>query len=129
MRILLDTNAFLRMAADPDNLATDAARLIEDEAVELLLSAASAWEFAIKSALGKLALPEPVNRYVPSRMHSMGVDPLPIEHVHALHVATLPRHHRDPFDRLLIAQAQIERVPVMTSDAAFQRYDVEVIPV
>ncbi len=96
--------------------------------MELWLSSASVWELAIKSALGKLSLPEPIGQYVPSRMHSMTVDPLSISHLHASHVATLPRHHGDPFDRMLIAQAQVERVPVMTSDRAFERYDIEVIP-
>jgi PIN domain nuclease of toxin-antitoxin system len=98
---------------------------LSDSANELFLSAASAWEIAIKYALGKLALPAPPASYVPSRMKSSGTSGLPIEHVHALHVASLPDHHRDPFDRLLIAQAQVERIPIVSSDEQFARYDVE----
>ena len=127
MRALVDTSVFIRMADDPDALTRDALDVIEDEGVELLLSSASAWEIAIKVSLGKLALPEPVERFVPERMDAMYVDPLPVLHVHALAVASLPMHHRDPFDRLLIAQALVERVPVISADPAFARYDVELI--
>ena len=127
MRALLDTNVFVRMTHDPDSLALPALEIIENEGVELLLSAASAWEIAIKAALGKLDLPDPPARFVPERMDSMFVDPLPIAHAHALAVASLPLHHRDPFDRLLVAQARVERVPIISSDPVFARYDVELI--
>ena len=95
---------------------------------ELFLSAASAWEIAIKHAIGKLKLPEPPERYVPSRLEALRTLALPIEHSHALQVGSLPRHHRDPFDRLLIAQAQLEDLPILTSDEVFASYDVETIP-
>jgi PIN domain nuclease of toxin-antitoxin system len=115
------------MADSPDVLARAALELIEDEAVELLLSSASAWEIAIKSSIGKLVLPESPERFVPERMGSMFVDPLPIAHVHALAVASLPPHHRDPFDRLLVAQARVERIPIISSDPVFARYEVELV--
>jgi len=127
VRALLDTSVFLLMAAAPDQLSREATAVIENEGVELWLSAASAWEIAIKASVGKLDLPDPPARFVPERMDSMYVDPLPVAHVHALTVVSLPMHHRDPFDRLLIAQALVERVPIISADPAFARYDVELI--
>src|SRR5262245_32465988 len=116
------------MAAAPERLSKRAQKLVEDEDNELYLSAASAWEIAIKHALGKLRLPEPPSRYVPSRITSLRVLALPIEHAHGLRVAELPPHHRDPFDRLLVAQSQLEGLPILTADEAFEPYDVETIP-
>jgi len=127
MRILLDTQCWLWMAAAPERLSRRARRIVEDSDNELLLSAASACEIAIKHALGKLLLPEPPELYVPSRMIALRTGPLAIEHAHALRVATLPSHHRDPFDRLLVAHALVDRLPVMTADAVFKRYGVNVI--
>ena len=99
--------------------------LVEDAANDLLLSSASSWEIAIKWSLGKLELPEPPEDYVPSRLRSSGVTPIPIEHSHALRVTDLEAHHRDPFDRLLIAQALVEDVPILTADPAFADYPIE----
>ena len=127
MRVLLDTQCWLWMAARPDRLSPRSRDLVEQTRTELFLSAASAWEIAIKHALGKLSLPEAPGRYVPAGAERLGTLQLPIELSHALRVATLPPHHRDPFDRLLIAQAQIERVPILTADPVFRRYDVDVI--
>jgi PIN domain nuclease of toxin-antitoxin system len=127
MRVLLDTQCWLWMAAAPERLSTRARALVETTDNELLLSAASAWEIAIKHALGKLALPEPPERYVPSRAAALRTSPMAIEHAHALRVAALPPHHRDPFDRLLVAQAQVEDVPILTADPVFARYDVSLI--
>src|SRR5882724_9466747 len=107
------------MQAEPERLSARSRRLITNSENELLLSAASAWEIAIKTALGKLRLPEPTAGYVTSRMAEGGIQPLPVLHAHALRVATLPAHHRDPFDRLLIAQAQIEEMPILTADRQF----------
>lgn len=127
MRILIDTQCWLWMAGSPDRLSPRARALVETTEHELLLSAASAWEIAIKHALGRLTLPEPPGRYVPSRLERMKMTPLPIEHDHALKVATLPAHHRDPFDRILVAQAQIEELSILTADRAIASYDVTVI--
>lgn len=127
MRVLLDTQVWLWMLAAPGRLSEPARALVVAGENELLLSAASAWEIAIKYALGKLRLPEPPGDLVPRLMTRTGITPLPIHHRHALHVATLPPRHRDPFDRLLVAQAQIERLPILTADRNFTLYEVETL--
>ena len=127
MRALLDTHAFLWCNADPEKLSQTAQRFIEDPANDVFLSAVTAWEIAIKHAKGRLDLPEPVESFVASRITTLGLQPLPIEVSHALHVAELPRLHDDPFDRLLVAQAQLEKLPIVTSDPDVRRYDVEII--
>ena len=98
---------------------------MQDAGNELLLSAASSWEIAVKYALGKLPLPVPPLEYVPSRMAATRVVGLAVEHAHALQVSVLAAHHRDPFDRLLVAQAIVERIPILTADAQLAAYDVE----
>ena len=127
MRILLDTQCWLWLVSAPARLSERARSLVASTDTELYLSAASAWEIAIKYALGKLRLPEPPARYVPSRLEATRVSAMSIELGHALAVATLPRHHRDPFDRLLIAQAQLEDLPILTADPVFASYDVATI--
>jgi PIN domain nuclease of toxin-antitoxin system len=127
MRILVDTQCWLWMSSSPDRLSVRAREVVEDTANELLFSAASAWEIAIKHALGKLRLPEPPQRYVPSRVETLRTRPLDIDQSHALRVAILPPHHRDPFDRLLVAQAQIEDIPILTADPVFALYHVAVL--
>jgi PIN domain nuclease of toxin-antitoxin system len=127
MRILLDTHVFLWSCLEPDKLSDIARGVLEDPANEILLSAASSWEIAIKAALKKLELPAPPARYIPSRLDAMGLTPLPVEHGHALRVAQLPRHHGDPFDRLLIAQSQLEDATLATGDPQFLLYDVDVL--
>lgn len=127
MRILLDTECWLWSLATPERLNEGARGLIVDPANELYLSAASSWEIAIKYGIGKLPLPEPPETYVPSRMLAQGVQSLPIEHTHALGVANLPEHHRDPFDRLLISQAQVEGLSLLTADRIIRKYKVTVI--
>jgi PIN domain nuclease of toxin-antitoxin system len=127
VRLLLDTHVFLWMQSDPDRMSQQALALVESTRHQLLFSAASSWEIAIKVALGKLHLPDEPETWVPLRMRSSGVSPLVIEHGHALAAGALPSHHRDPFDRLLIAQAQHERVPVVTADPAFAAYELEII--
>ncbi|MCA1683046.1 MAG: type II toxin-antitoxin system VapC family toxin [Actinobacteria bacterium] len=126
--ILLDTHVWIWALTTPDRLAAGALALFEDLDVRLLLSAASSWEIAIKFALGRLNLPGTPDVNLPAWMRLTGVEGLAIEHSHALRVATLPLHHRDPFDRLLVAQAQFERIPILTGDPHFSRYDVSVIP-
>ena len=126
MRWLLDTQSWLWMQVCPERFSPEVTELLRDAETELLLSAASSWEIAIKYGLGKLPLPAPPSEYVPSRMATSGVVPLPVRHSHALHVATLPSHHRDPFDRLLIAQAQVEKLSILTCDRQFASYDVDV---
>ena len=127
MTYLLDTHVWLWMLADPDRIRPDLAAELRADRTRLLLSAATSWEIAIKWAVGRLTLPEPPASYVPSRMQRTKVEPLAVTHSHALQVATLPRQHGDPFDRLLVAQAQLEGVPIVTVDGAFDAYEVDVV--
>jgi PIN domain nuclease of toxin-antitoxin system len=127
MRLLLDTQCWLWMTLSPDRFSPSARTIVEDTANTLYLSAASAWEIAIKHALGKLRLPDPPDVYVPDRMSRLNVQPLAVEHHHALRVATLPPHHRDPFDRLLVAQCELEDLPILSADPVLRAYDVEMI--
>lgn len=126
-RVLLDTHVFLWMHAEPARLGPSLRALIEDETTELFLSPASSWEIAIKWGIGKLTLPEPPETYVPSRMLAAQVQSLPVTHSHALAVASLPDHHRDPFDRLLVAQSRIESLPLATADPLIKPYGIDVI--
>lgn len=126
MRILLDTHVWLWMLTEPERLGS-ARELVSDPSTDLLLSAASTWEIAIKYGLGRLELPEEPATYVPARMRSTQVTPLPVEPGHTLEVARLPLLHRDPFDRLLVAQARVLDVPLLTTDRRIAAYDVETI--
>lgn len=124
MRVLLDTHVFLWLHTEPERLG-ERLVLLEDPLNELLVSAASSWEIAIKHANGRLPLPEPPERYVPSRLRQMGAVALAIEHSHALAVADLPSLHRDPFDRMLVAQAGLLGVPIVTADPQVAQYEIE----
>ena len=123
--MLLDTHVWLWWVAAPEKLGEKTLELIADRRNTPLLSAASSWEIAIKHRLGKLKLPEPPHSFVPTRLARDGIVGLAITHAHALEVSTLLLHHRDPFDRMLIAQSRVEGVPLLTSDAAFELYTVE----
>jgi PIN domain nuclease of toxin-antitoxin system len=116
------------MLAEPERLKEGSRRLLAAEENELFLSAASAWEIAIKFSIGRLRLPGDPAALVPAWLAKSRTSALAVEHDHALRVATLPPHHRDPFDRMLVSQAQIERLPIMTSDKQFASYDVELLP-
>lgn len=125
MRLLLDTHAFLWWVADDDALTPAARAAISEPGNECLLSAASAWEIAIKVSIGKLTLKADVRRFLPEQMAANGFESLPVSVAHAARVADLPFHHRDPFDRLLAAQALEERVAVVSADTVFQKYGVK----
>lgn len=127
MRILIDTHCWLWSLTAPERLSDRAQSMITDPANTIYLSAASSWEIAIKYQIGKLPLAEPPETYVPSRMLAQNIEALPIEHTHALRVAQLPLHHNDPFDRLLIAQAQVENLSLMTADPLFKKYKADLI--
>ncbi len=127
MKYLLDTSVWLWSLGGSDRINAEGLQVLAGGRDDLYLSAASSWEIAIKSAIGRLRLPEPVAIYVPKRMAAQGIRPLPISHAHALAVAELPRHHNDPFDRLIIAQAQAEEMAIMTADRAFRRYQVSLL--
>lgn len=126
MRVLLDTQVFLWLHSTPERVGA-ALPLLEDEATVRLVSAVVGWEIAIKYGLGRLELPAPPDRWVPEKLADGSMTPLPIEMSHVLAVASLPRLHLDPFDRLLVAQARLLGVPVVSGDAVFASYDVEVV--
>jgi PIN domain nuclease of toxin-antitoxin system len=126
LRLLLDTHVFLWLQTEPERLGSRLA-LVEHRGNERLLSAVSSWEIAIKHGLGRLPLPEPPQRYVPSRMRAIGARALAIEHGHALAVAALEPLHKDPFDRLLVAQAKALDIAILTADAAIAQYPVRTL--
>jgi PIN domain nuclease of toxin-antitoxin system len=127
MRVLLDTQVWLWMRQAPRRLSGRARRILTNERSELVLSAATPWEIAIKASLGRLKLPCSVEEFVSTRAATTRVTPLPITQVHAVHSAELPLHHRDPFDGVLVAQARLEGIPLMSIDEVFRAYDVEVV--
>jgi len=127
VRVLLDTHTFLWWNLDDPQLSAAARAIIVDGGNTLYLSAVVAWEIAIKAAKGRLTLPEPADLYVTKRMNMHAFSAMPVEFSHALEVTNLPPLHSDPFDRLLVAQARLEKLPILTADAAIGRYEVEVI--
>ncbi|MDY6898080.1 MAG: type II toxin-antitoxin system VapC family toxin [Cyanobacteriota bacterium] len=127
MKALLDTHAFIWWVTDDSRLSSTARGIIADEGNVVFLSAASAWEIVIKVRLGKLNLPEPPETYIPSRLTMNRFESLPIQMVHALQVVNLPDFHRDPFDRIIIAQSQVEKMPIVTVDTKITQYPVNVI--
>lgn len=127
MRILLDTQVWLWLVTASQRLGPESRMLLDDGGTDALLSSASAWEIAIKYGLGKLPLPDPPEKYVPKQMRLGSVEPLPVLHSHALHVASLHNHHRDPFDRILVAQAQVEGLVLASADRRLSAYDVEIL--
>ena len=127
MRYLLDTHTFLWWVFDIPKLGPRAREIMASPSSELLLSAASAWEISIKWSLGRLQLAKPPAEFVPQQMAANNINPLVVEVAHALKVAELQRHHRDPFDRMLAAQALVEGLPILSSDDILTKYGVEVI--
>ncbi len=127
MRGLLDTHVFLWWNMDDPQLSDRAREFMRDAANDLYVSAATAWEIAIKTGRGRLTLPLPPDRYVPERMAAHRMRPLPVLVSHALRVFDLPEIHQDPFDRLLVAQSQVEDLPILTANGQIAAYDVEVI--
>ena len=124
MRILLDTCTFLWIITDSPELSTSAHDLFQDPANDVFLSGASAWEIAIKYALGRLPLPESPERFVPVQREQHGIESLPLEENATLHLTRLPVMHRDPFDRMLICQAIIHSMVLMTPDELILQYPV-----
>lgn len=127
MKLLLDTHCWLWLVAEPERIRREALDAVLTEDNEVHFSAASAWEIVIKHGLGKLALPLPPEQYVPSRVQALGHRSLPITQQHTLKVADLPLHHKDPFDRILVAQAQVESMHLVTADRQVTSYQVPVI--
>jgi PIN domain nuclease of toxin-antitoxin system len=127
VNLLLDTQALLWWRTGSRNLGPKARTAIERQATVVYVSAASAWEIAIKQHTGRLALKDRLDRWMQTALETSGFETLSITVPHAVAVADLPLHHADPFDRLLIAQATLEGLTIVTSDAAFDAYDVPVL--
>lgn len=127
MRFLIDTHCWLWLQTEPGRFGSEILQTLGQPETARYFSAASAWEIAIKHALGKLPLPEPPATYVPERMRISRTQGLAITHAHALGVGALPHHHRDPFDRLLVAQARIEALTLITVDPVFAGYEVSTL--
>jgi PIN domain nuclease of toxin-antitoxin system len=128
VRVLLDTHVWLWMWGEPEKLRNEARTIIEDPATELVVSAVSAWEIATKEAAGRMRLPTAAAEWLADRRHRREVDELPITLDHAARAGTLPPHHRDPFDRMLVAQAQLEGLVILSADKKLAAYEVETLP-
>jgi PIN domain nuclease of toxin-antitoxin system len=127
MKYLLDTSVFLWSLGAEHKLNRTARDLLSSSRAELYLSAASSWEIAIKFALGTLALPKPPSQFVPNAIGLLALRSLDVTHLHSLVAGELPSHHCDPFDRMLIAQARLENLVLLTSDRTFLKYEVKII--
>lgn len=127
MRALLDTNAFLWFISGNEKLSVNARKHIAEFENELFLSVASLWEIAIKTSLGKLELLQPFEDLIPAQLDENAIHVLAIKLSHLSAIIKLPFHHRDPFDRLIIAQCMIEELPVITNDGVFSNYPINVI--
>lgn len=124
MNLLLDKHVFLWFCQDDPGLSAAAKTLIEDPSNRKLVSVASCWEIAIKARLGKLKLGEPSASYIPAALARTGFELLPISVLYATGVELLPLHHRDPFDRLLVAQAMGELFPIVSADSVLDVYPI-----
>lgn len=125
MRVLLDTHAFLWYVLDDPRLSVKARQTIDDPQNEVAISPASYWEIAIKIGLGKYVLSEPYDVFMDREISANDFRILPIETRHTMVLTTLPLHHRDPFDRLIIAQAIHEAIPLVSADACFDAYPIQ----
>jgi len=123
-KLLLDSHVFLWMHGEPERLSMVARELLSEPGTELFLSVVVPWELGIKVARKRLALPEELETFFASRARAARMTILPITLRHAVDAAGLPRHHADPFDRMLIAQARSERLTLVSADAELARYDV-----
>jgi len=124
-RFLLDTHTFVWMAGAPERLGPAARERIDSPATDLFLSVASVWEMAIKRSLGKLELPSPLPAFLEEQLAGTRAQILDVRREHVLRVEGLPWHHRDPFDRLLVAQARFESLPILSRDSIFDAYAIE----
>ncbi len=128
MKVILDTAVFLWMIFGEESKITKRGlKVLEDEKNELFFSVVSAWEIAIKYSIGKLELENPPQQWLPDIVIKMGLQQIPILQGHALAVAELPSHHKDPFDRLLVSQAKTEGMSIISPDPIFKKYRVKTI--
>jgi PIN domain nuclease of toxin-antitoxin system len=127
LRALLDTHAFLWWATDDPQLSQNARNIIRDPDNRLSFSIVSAWEILLKARVGRLPIPGDVGDFVEVRIGRYDLALLELQFRHLVRSYHLPRHHRDPFDQILVAQAQVENLPLISGDAQIRRYDVKVI--
>ena len=127
MKILVDTHIFLWAITDDHRLSAENSTVYLDNSNKLYLSVASVWEMLIKCGLGKLPLPKPASRYILKQMEKNRVEMLTIRAAHLTQLESLPPIHRDPFDRMMVAQASAEGMPIMSADPALRRYGVRVL--
>jgi len=127
VRLLLDTHALLWWITDSVQLSAAARQSIAAGSNQLFWSAASSWEVGIKFALSRLALPAPPEDYLPYHLELNAIERLPISERHAYRAAALPQHHADPFDRILVAQAQVEGLRLVTGDPLLSRYEIKIV--
>ena len=124
---LLDTHAFLWAITDDPKLSRKAKQIFTNPRNRLLLSVVSLWEIIIKTQIGKLSLPGPIEDYLQEHLSRTGVETLSLEASHVWQLRNLPRRHRDPFDRMLVAQSKVERLPILTRDRWIKRYPVRTV--
>jgi PIN domain nuclease of toxin-antitoxin system len=127
VRLLLDTHIVLWLLAGSSRIPTDIYDVLADQRHTVYVSVASAWEMAINVGLGKLAIPPNLDQWLPVELAAAGMTVLPVQLDHVLGVEQLPRYHADPFDRLLIVQAQVEGLSLVSTDHVFSQYDVKLI--
>ena len=125
MRLLIDTCSFLWFIENNPKLSATALTLIKDGNNEVMLSTASLWEMAIKYSVGKLSLTDPFDKFIRDQLSVNNIEVLAVKIDHISIVSALPFHHRDPFDRMLIAQSTVERMPIVSSDTVFDAYKVK----
>ena len=125
MKVLLDTHTFLWGITEAERLSPEAGSVLAS--AELWVSVASLWEVLIKVQIGRLSLPRPAGSFLTSELASNGIKVLPVALNHVLRIEVLPPHHRDPFDRMLIAQSNEEGWPIVTADPIFKSYPVRII--
>ena len=127
MRLLLDTSTFLWIVLNAPELSERARQLFAEPDNEVYLSSVSAWEIAIKHALGRLPLPEPPERFLPAQRRAHGIEPLPLDEQSTFQLSRLPALHNDPFDRMLICQAIVAGMTILSSDELVSQYPVRVV--
>ena len=125
--VLLDTHVLLWMISEPHKIGRKTQAVLESSDIQLRLSTASLFEIAVKYSLNKLPLPEAPAVYLPRYLDQMGVVDLAVDRYHALRVTQLPWHHRDPFDRLILAQSLVEKLPLVTADEQLMEYKVTIV--
>jgi len=125
MNVLLDTCTFLWITLEPARLSAQAKRIFAEPANRFSLSVISAWEIALKYGMGQLSLLQPPHLFVPTQRSRLGIALLPLSEQAALYVPNLPRHHKDPFDRLLICQAIMDQLVILTPDPLIQQYPIQ----